>query len=320
MKNGERTPRAVRTQIIKMAGSIPRPTNKAIKAHVEHRFDIKISDRTIYRICEKAGLATRSKPADITHSWAAQMEQSGHWPNLRRMAQDLAAQLPVALPKLLGFPWFYPKNENLLLFPGEKGIVAGHTMEADALFLALWEHLPKHKALALLGDWKCTTSNIASGLSDLCSWVEEQPEVSGWRCLSEEEIDRGDVGLTHYFSKSLALDSAEGVCFPHQNSSSWDISEANSRRDTYVLNWVGNGNIFVLVAASQEKEELEDVKALHQELASRMRSLELTQPIGQEWLKLERVIVELKKELERIAILALFPGRCNLCIGASRVK
>ena len=109
MKNGERTPKVVKTQIFKMAGSIPRPTNQAIKAHVEHRFDIKISDRTIYRVCKKAGLSTRSKPANITHSRAAQMEQSGHWPNLRRMAQDLSAQLSVALPQLLGFPWFYQK-------------------------------------------------------------------------------------------------------------------------------------------------------------------------------------------------------------------
>ena len=119
--------------------------------------------------------------------------------------------------------------------------------------------------------------------------------------------------MTRYFSKSLALDSAEGICFPHQNSSSWDISEANSRRDTNVLNWVGNGNIFVLVAASQERGELEDIEALYQELATRIRSLDLIQPIGKEWLKLEEITVELKKELDRIANLALFPGRCSLC-------
>ena len=315
MKKGERTPKAVKTQILKMARSIPRPTNQVIKEQVEHRFDIEISDRTIYRICEKEGLSTRSKPADITQAWAAQMEQSGHWPNLRRMAQDLSAQLSVHLPQLLGFPWFHPRNPNLELYPGENGIVAGHTMEEDALFLALWEHLPRHKVLALLNDWKGTAGKVARTLNELCNWVEEQPEVSSRGWLSEEEINRGEVGLTRYFSKSLVLVLAEEMFRPLQGSSNWEVLEPNAQRDTYLLNWVWNGSSFVPVAASDKRGELEDVKALHQDLAARMRSLDIIQALAKELLKLKQITVELKKELDRIGNLALFPGRCSLCTG-----
>lgn len=71
--------------------------------------------------------------------------------------------------------------------------------------------LPRHKSLALLNDWKSTAANVASALNDLCSRVEEQPEVSGREWLGGEWVDRGAVGLTRYFSKSLAFDSVEEV-------------------------------------------------------------------------------------------------------------
>ena len=191
--------------------------------------------------------------------------------------------------------------------------MAGHTMKEDALFLALWEHLPRHKALAFLNDWKSTAGNVASALNDLCTWIEEQPEVSGREWLGEEEIDGGEVGLTRYFSKSLVLVLAEEMFHPRQGSSDWEVLEPYSQRETYLLNWVRNGSSFVHVAASQERGELEDLTALHQVLLVRMQSSDIFQAICKEGLKREGIAVKLKKELDHIANLAQITGRCSLC-------
>lgn len=46
-----------------------------------------------------------------------------------------------------------------------------------------------------------------------------------------------------------------------------------------------------------------------------MRSMDIVQAVAKDPLKVEEISLALKKELERIAILALFPGRCCLCAG-----
>ncbi len=317
MKMGENTPKPVRMAVCRLADQSPRPTNKKIREWVEDNLGIEISDKTVYNICQQAGLPTSSKTTSSDKQPTdTQMEASGHWPNLRQTARDLSAQLFLPLTQILQFPWFYSLNGNLQLTPLEEGITIGFSIDEKPLFISLKEHLPRHKALALYRDWKSTASNIASDLNDLCGWAEAQPEVSARKWLSEEEIDRGKVGLSHYFSRSLALDSAEGVCSPHQSGSNWDQRPPNSLRKTHVLNWERNASSsFVTIAASRKAGELGDIQALHQELLVRMKSLDLTQAIGKKWLKIQGISVELKKELDIVANLALFPGRCSLCAG-----
>ena len=318
IKPGERTPGAVSVEVCRLAEMKPRPINRVIREQVAMKLGVNVSYRSIRRFCEEAELPTSSrsrKPeASISETRSILMEQSGHWPKLRGTADKISAHLFLPLTQTLQFPWLYSLNPPLQLIAGEEGLAAGLSIEEEVLFKSLVEHLPGHKAWGLLSDWKSTAGNIASGLSDLCSWVEEQPEVSSREWLGEEEINQGEVGLIRYFSKSLALDAAEEVCSLHTGSSNWEILEPYSQRATYVLNWVRGGSSFVRVAASRERGELEDIKALHHELLGRMKSLELTQAIGKEWLKLEEITLELKRELDHITNLALFTGRCSLCV------
>ena len=314
MDRGEHTSEPGRTAVRRLAGKSPRPTNKEMRLWIKDKFGVKISDRMIYAICQRAELPTSSRSTSVINQPRdTQMEASGHWPNLRQTARELSTQLFLPLTQILQFPWSYSLNANLLFIPGKAGVTVGLSIEEEALFISLQEHLPRHRAWVLLSDWKSSAENIARGLNDLCGWVEEQPEVSGRQWLNEEEINRGEVGLTCYFSKSLALDSAEEVCSPQTGSSNWEILGANSQRETYLLNWVRNGSSFVHVAASWERKELEEVKALHQQMSAGVRSLDIIQAICKEGRKSEGIALKLKKELDYITNFAQFTGRCSLC-------
>ena len=71
MKPGERPPNGVKELVLKLAGSNPRPTNKAICEDVKRRFGerIEVSERTVGRYCEKAGSPTSSRRA-----WGSESE------------------------------------------------------------------------------------------------------------------------------------------------------------------------------------------------------------------------------------------------------
>ncbi len=104
MKMGEHTPELVRRSVRRLAGKSPRPTNKVIQQSIEEEFGEDISDKTVRNICERAGLPTSSLPTSGSRSWAAQMETSGHWPNLRQTAIELSTQLFLPLTQALQFP------------------------------------------------------------------------------------------------------------------------------------------------------------------------------------------------------------------------
>ena len=188
MPSGEPVPPAARAEVCRLAGMKPRPINRVIQEQVKMKYGVVVSPRSIGRFCKEAGLPARSrsiKPeAGITQTWATVMHQSGHWPNLRQMAEKISAHLFLPLTQALQFPWSYPLNPALRLTPGEEGLATALSIQEEVVFTSLVEHLPGHKAWALLSDWKSTAGNLASALNDLCSWVEEQPEVSGWRWLS----------------------------------------------------------------------------------------------------------------------------------------
>ncbi len=65
MKKGEGPPNGVKELVLKLAGRNPRPTNKGICDDVKREFGegIEISERTVGRYCEKAGLPTNSRRA-----------------------------------------------------------------------------------------------------------------------------------------------------------------------------------------------------------------------------------------------------------------
>ena len=127
MKPGEPTPKAARAQVCGLAALIPRPTNEVIKEQVKMRLGIELSLRTIGRICGEAGLPTSSRSnSGRSERLSSQMEQSGHWPNMRLTAKDLSGQLSLSLPQMLEFPWFSPRNEKLLVTRENGKVKVGH--------------------------------------------------------------------------------------------------------------------------------------------------------------------------------------------------
>jgi hypothetical protein len=319
LQQGERTPPAVRSEICHLAALKDRPTNQEIQNAVATKFGVTVSLRTISRICAEARLPTSSKASrsgsGVTRFSDSNMELSGHWPNLRLEAQKISLQLRVPLPQLLEFPWLYPQNPGLRFTSGKRGLAIILAMEEEALFLSLRKHLSRDPAWRLLREWQRTAGGVAGGLQKLCRWVEEQPEVENRQWLDDLAIERGETGLTRHFIRSLVLLVAEAACSWRESTTAWEVLGPNTQRESWVLNWVYQLSSFVAVAAASERDSLEEVQALHQQLAARMRSLELVAAAGTQWLKLEEIARELNQELERIANLALFPGQCDLCSG-----
>lgn len=66
MKQGERPPKGARELVIRLAGSYPRPTNRAIRRAVEDKFAVNLDDRSIRRYCEKASLPTGGRRSSIS--------------------------------------------------------------------------------------------------------------------------------------------------------------------------------------------------------------------------------------------------------------
>ena len=315
MKPGEPTPKEAKILICKLAASNPRPTNRAIRVKVESKFGVTLSDRTIRRICEREGLPTSTKPQPgISQQLSSQMELSGHWPNLRRTAEGISAQLFTSFPQMLGFPWFSSPNERLRFTNEGGGRSARLSIEEENLFKGLREHDPGDKAWVLLDEWKRGVGKIETGLNALCTWVMGQPEVRGRQWLSESELESEKSGLTEYFPRSLALEAAEVACGLHHNTD-WESLGPNSRRNSWLLNLVRDGSSFVPVAVGLNGPTLDGIKEMHQKLLTRINSLKQPQAIRAEWLELEDIANELSLELDRISNLALFPGTCFLCAG-----
>ena len=109
IKPGERTPGAVRVEVCRLAEMKPRPINRVIREQVAMKLGVNVSYRSIRRFCEEAELPTSSlsrKPeASISETRSILMEQSGHWPKLRQMAEKISAHLSLPLTQALQFPW-----------------------------------------------------------------------------------------------------------------------------------------------------------------------------------------------------------------------
>ena len=158
------------------------------------RLGVELSFRTISRICKGAGLPTSSKPnPGRSEPLSTQMELSGHWPNLRLTAKDFSGQLSVFLPQILAFPWFFQRNDKLLMTNDRGKFKVDHSIDEENLFLGLREHLPKDKAFNLFTFGKTGVGNIATSLDSLCARAKR--EVRGHQWVAEEDLDAGVAGL-----------------------------------------------------------------------------------------------------------------------------
>ena len=65
MKQGQRIPDYAKSEVIDLATRDPRPTNEDIRQVVHESSGLKISARSIGRICKKAGVPRSTKAAQV---------------------------------------------------------------------------------------------------------------------------------------------------------------------------------------------------------------------------------------------------------------
>jgi hypothetical protein len=241
-----------------------------------------------------------------------QAERSGHWPGLRQVAQELTNQLEVPLLQLLGFPWQTSPESNGALMVEIRGedLKLELEVERHPLFHALQEHLPQNQVWIYLQQWKSAVGYLTQGLHSLCRWVKEQSEVPGERYITVEQLRQESLGLTDYFVKLVVLEVAERLCGLPRAKFEFEVTEARGQ-DRWLLKRVRNSSSWAECAASNQREEIEDLQKVYASLMERLLGNPEVKGVVEGWSKVVEVRKCLEKELERIQHRARFPGVCG---------
>jgi hypothetical protein len=248
---------------------------------------------------------------------ALQMEQSGHWPGLRRKAATLREQLYAPLPQLLGLCKADPLNPHLILEPQYNGVAL--RVEEKPLFLALQQHLPDNPAWALLERWKSQVIGIKSLLPDLCQQVMDRLEIKDFPRIPPEESIWRKSGLTESFAKVVVLTSVEDLyadrrvnAFPRRSmEQNYELFSQQQDSNRLVLSWIDLNHRYAL-AVHEDRGELERIKVLHLKLHEDFRGNREVEQVVAAYQELDELKEALQRELRRIAQLADFPGTCSL--------
>jgi hypothetical protein len=248
------------------------------------------------------------------------MEQSGHWPGLRRVAGTFGEQLSAPLEQLLDLSSRNSRNPYLTLTTQHGDTTVALQVEEDLLFSALQEHLPDNPAWDILERWKQQVAWIQSQLPGLCQWVMDQPEVRDLPHISAGESVWTSSGLTDTFAKVVVLTAIEDVYFARpvdaflRRSMEQEYKLRLPSPDTsrQVLAWKLL-SVSYAIAVNEDNEELERLKGLHMKLREDARDLHALLAVVDAFQELNRLKEALRQALQWIENLALFPGFCELC-------
>ena len=251
---------------------------------------------------------------------AIHMEQSGHWQGLRNAAVSLGEQLWAPVQQLVGLRAWDERNEFLKCDWSDNSRV-GLVIEEQELFRRLQEHLPDHRAWDLLEQWKGKVEFIHRNLQDLCQWVLEEPGISSLRQIPPGGSVHSNAGIFEWFAPTVVSNAVQDVCHGEPVDDIYrDLVEKE-----YVISAPSSGSLLSLtwavvthkyvIATSEDPDELEAQKRFHIELREDIREQPKFQDVVDGYRQLSRNAVELKKELQQISNLAIFPVRCKLCSG-----
>ena len=248
------------------------------------------------------------------HEDPAQAERSGHWPALRETAEACAAGLSEGVPfaQVLGFPWrVWPDYSNVLSIERQgDGVAVSLRAEGTPLFLALREHLSTNDAWSHLTEWKVEASELSRALLRLCDWPKDRPETNGVTWVSEKDVSRRAEGVTEYFTNVVVLDVAEEKCNVQPVHREYELDSVG--RGRWTLKWTRNYSTYVILAASNRREELERLQIVHTALRTRMLETAEVDELVKRYHSGENIRKNLRRELDRISLMAKFPGLCSL--------
>lgn len=256
--------------------------------------------------------AQRSQEWDA--DWASHMETSGHWPDLREIANTIQKQLRAPMRQLIGFPSWDDHNPDLIL--ESEGSEPGVSLEVEkgVLYAALKEHLLEGGVWHLVEKWKEYVRGICDDLDRLTYWVRGRPELRDRPWLPSSSPMAQVSGLTERFAQVAVVNAAEDAYF-HRENEVWMRSadqEYEVSADSTSLRW-SRGPISYVMARGDGEEDLKALRDHHLNLRQTLREeLELVAVVA-DYRKLEQVREELTRELEVIANRSTFPRTCRLC-------
>ena len=239
-------------------------------------------------------------------AWHHQMEESCHWPELRKIAGTLAEQIEAPVPQLLKLSEWDSRNEDLMIDSAGAKTDVSLKAEKDLLFCALIEHLPAHNAWLLLEEWKSRVTNLIDQLPRLCRWVLEHVDGPAM-----------NNSLTSRFAATIVSLAVEDVYLRRPEDdfhtrSMENAYETSKDGDLWSLTLVLVG-VRYAIARLKNQDELENIKSRHIKLRGEIKLSDAMDAIVNDYRQLTQIGDELRKDLEQLAHRAAFPGRCGLC-------
>ena len=322
MKRGQRLPKGIEEFILTTKKASPEFTQAQIAGRVEARFRVQIDKTTVGRVIHRAGLISSERASGDqvfpdTAEDPEQAERSGHWPALRDDAATLHGQLYVPFAQLRGFPWQTSPdyNPNLLLGDRSHGFPVALEAERSVLFVELKEHLPSDPLWHCLDEYKKGISTVSQRLHEVCDRIRGEPELNDEVWESDQALELGVMGLTYNFVKTVALEVAEGACNLPTADISYELSAPVKRRK-WTLCWFRHSTQYVIIAAANTRREVEELGAAHMAFRKHVKTnvgtVTPVVSVATGHRRLMGATESLKRELERIRHLAVFPGTCRL--------
>ena len=229
---------------------------------------------------------------------AAQAERSGHWPSLRELARALSTSFYAPLSQILGLPWRHSPEFNGNWTMDQSKRIEGISLsrEENPLYDSLMEHLPGHAIWGNLAAWKVSLLELADSLHEMVNQVDYDAAKPG-------------VTLLPNLARASVLEAAEMA--DGRTVNTFNL-ESNGDRG-YILRRYRNGSSWIDLATGDEELDLEGLKEdfliIRTTLSASPNMTAVQEQIG----NVQAAGRSTVKELERITLMAAYPGRCSFC-------
>lgn len=217
-----------------------------------------------------------------------------HFEDLSRLGKQWRAQILAPPFQLIGlFPCLNDiRNEALSLVPGMKGRVeAKLSVENDALFDCLKEHLQDSPIWELFRTWKSAIEELVFVLEKMCDYVRDSPALAQEQHIRQGDWDRGIGGITRQFIKAIVADGC-----------------AASTGELPI--W---GELWRITASKSHYDEIENYQKLSLSARQQVTGSSLMQQFQEIHKQVQQTEKELRACLITIERITGFLGKCRLC-------